>query len=107
MNIAGLSLGRGAVGLLVDTITISLVLGYAICCIALPTLRMRDPSNAGAVTAPSAVVAIGVVGSVIMAFVAVLMPPIQAGGFPPVYLIFPAWALIGAGLMRSMRAKRS
>jgi len=48
-----------------------------------------------------------VVGSVIMAFVAVLMPPIQAGGFPPVYLIFPAWALIGAGLMRSMRAKRS
>ncbi len=109
LNVAGLTLGRGAVGLLVDTITISLVFGYAVCCIALPILRGRGGSRAGAVTAPSAVVAVGVVGSVVMACVAVVMPPIQAGGIPPVYLVFPTWALIGAcltGLMRGARAKQ-
>jgi amino acid transporter len=103
LNIVGLSLGRGAVGLLVDTITISLVFGYAICCIALPVLRRRDGSIAGEVTVPPAVMMVGLVGSVVMAGVAVVMPPIQAGGFPPVYLIFPAWALIGAGLTIVMR----
>jgi len=103
LNIAGLTLGRGAVGLLVDTITISLVFGYAICCIALPMLRRRDGSGRGAVMTPNAVVAIGVVGSVVMACVAVVMPPIQAGGFPAVYLVFPAWALIGACLTMLMR----
>ena len=97
MNIAGLTLGRGAVGLLVDTITISLVFGYAICCIGLLVLRRRDRDvRTAAVTAPPAAVVVGVIGSVLMAGVAVVMPPIQAGGFPPVYLIFPAWALIGA-----------
>jgi amino acid transporter len=103
LNVAGLSLGRGAVGLLVDTITISLVFGYAICCIALPMLRRRDGASAGEVAVPPAVMMVGVVGSVVMACVAVVMPPIQAGGFPPVYLIFPAWALIGAGLTMLMR----
>jgi len=107
LNVAGLSLGRGAVGLLVDTITISLVFGYAICCIALPMLRRRDGASAGEVTVPPAVMMTGVVGSVVMACVAVVMPPIQAGGFPPVYLIFPAWALIGAGLTLLMRGVRS
>lgn len=106
LNVAGLSLGRGAVGLLVDTITISLVLGYAICCIGLPILRRRDGMRASAVTAPPAVVAVGVAGSVIMACVAVVMPPIQAGGFPPVYLIFPVWALMGACLTMVMRGRR-
>jgi amino acid transporter len=105
LNIAGLSLGRGAVGLLVDTITISLVFGYAICCIALPLLRRRDGAAAGAVTVPPIVMVVGVVGSVVMACVAVVMPPIQAGGFPPVYLIFPAWALIGAGVTMAMRGR--
>jgi len=104
MNIAGLSLGRGAVGLLVDTITISLVFGYAICCIALPILRQRDGSRPGVVTVSLAVMAVGVVGSVVMACAAVVMPPIQAGGFPSAYFIFPAWAFIGAGLRAAMRA---
>ncbi len=103
LNIAGLALGRGAVGLLVDTITISLVFGYAICCIALPVLRRRDGIKSGTVAAPTSVVAVGVAGSIIMAGIAVVMPPIQAGGFPPVYLIFPAWALIGAGVTFFMR----
>jgi len=105
LNIAGLCLGRGAVGLLVDTITISLVFGYAICCIALPILRRRDTAQAVAVTVPPAVLAVGVGGSVVMACVAVIMPPIQAGGFPPVYLIFPVWALMGAFLSRLMRGR--
>jgi len=97
MNVAGVTLGRGAVGLLVDTITISLVLGYAICCIALPVLRRREQAvRPGIVTVPRAVLAVGVVGSVIMACAAIAMPPILAGGFPPVYLIFPVWGLIGA-----------
>ncbi|HUE64990.1 MAG TPA: APC family permease [Rhizomicrobium sp.] len=109
LNVAGLALGRGAVGLLVDTITISLVFGYAVCCIALPIVRRRDGSRAGAVTAPPVAVAVGVVGSVVMACVAMVMPPIQAGGIPPVYLIFPTWALIGAcltGFMRGARGKQ-
>lgn len=95
MNIAGLTLGRGAIGILVDTITISLVLGYAICCIALLVLRRQAAAPAGT-AAPPAVVAVGVAGALVMACMAVIMPPIQAGGFPTVYLIFPAWALIGA-----------
>jgi APA family basic amino acid/polyamine antiporter len=108
LNLVGLTLGRGAIGLLVDTITISLVLGYAICCIALLSLRRRDADGrSGAVTAPPAVVAVGVIGSVVMACVAVVMPPIQAGGFPPVYLIFPGWALIGAILFAFMRRTKA
>jgi len=104
MNVLGLSLGRGAVGMLVDTITISLVFGYAICCIALLVLRRRQPHLAGAVTAPGIVVAVGVVGSVIMACAAVVSPLFQAGGLPTVYLIFPAWGLVGAVVYMAMRA---
>ncbi len=108
INIAGLSLGRGAVGMLVDAITISLVLGYAVCCIALPVLRRRDPSTGpGIVTVPLPVLIVGVVGSVIMACAAIAMPPILAGGFPPVYLIFPAWGLIGAAAFAFARGCQS
>ena len=97
MNVAGLTLGRGAVGMLVDAITISLVLGYAICCIALLVLRRREQAaQPGIVTVPSTVLIVGVVGSIVMACAAIAMPPILAGGFPPVYLIFPVWGLIGA-----------
>ena len=105
MNIAGLMFGRGAIGILVDTITISLVLGYAICCIGLLVLRRQEPAPRGT-AAPPAVVAVGLIGAVVMAIVAVVMPPIQAGGFPTVYWIFPAWALIGAGMMVAMRSAR-
>ena len=108
LNLVGLTLGRGAVGILVDTITISLVFGYAICCIALLVLRRRErDSRPGAVTAPRAVVAVGVIGSVVMAGVAVVMPPFQAGGFPPVYLIFPVWGLIGAIMFAAVRGTRA
>ncbi|HMH65369.1 MAG TPA: APC family permease [Rhizomicrobium sp.] len=107
LNIVGLTLGRGAVGILVDTITISLVFGYAICCIALPVLRRREGRlRPGTVTAPDAVVAVGVVGSVVMACVAIVMPPFLAGGFPPVYLIFPGWGLIGAVTFVCVRGAR-
>ncbi len=108
MNIAGLTLGRGAIGILVDTITISLVFGYAICCIALPVLRRRTPSpGPGTVTAPGAVVAAGVMGSVIMAGVAIVQPLFQAGGFPPVYLIFPAWGAIGTVMLVLVRGSQA
>ena len=97
MNIAGLFLGRGAVGMLVDAITISLVLGYAICCLALLVLRRREQiAQPGIVMVPRAVLIVGVVGSIVMTGAAIAMPPILAGGFPPVYLIFPVWGLIGA-----------
>jgi amino acid transporter len=93
---------------LVDTITISLVFGYAICCIALLVLRRRErASRPGVVMAPRAVVAVGVIGSVVMAGVAVVMPPFQAGGFPPVYLIFPGWGLIGAIMFAAVRGSRA
>jgi amino acid transporter len=105
-NIAGLSLGRGAVGLLVDTITISLVFGYAICCIALPILRRREGPRPGIVTVTPAVMMVGVVGSVVMAAAAVVIPPIQAGALPAVYFIFPAWGLIGACLAIAMRRQK-
>ena len=108
LNVVGLTLGRGAVGILVDTITISLVFGYAICCIALLVLRRRErASRPGVVMAPRAVVAVGVIGSVVMAGVAVVMPPFQAGGFPPVYLIFPGWGLIGAIMFVLVRGARA
>jgi amino acid transporter len=106
LNVLGLTLGRGAVGILVDTITISLVFGYAICCIALLVLRRRQPHHAGAVTAPRIVVAVGVIGSVIMTCAAVVSPLFQAGGLPMVYLIFPAWGLVGATVYMLTRASR-
>ena len=107
LNVIGLTLGRGAVGLLVDTITISLVFGYAICCIALPVLRRREKALLpGTVTVPRAVVAVSVIGSVVMACAAIAMPPILAGGFPPVYLIFPGWGLIGALTLAFARGSR-
>ncbi len=96
LNLVGLTLGRGAVGTLVDTITISLVFGYAICCIALPVLRRREPSAFGVVKAPFAAVAVGVVGSILMACLAIVAPLWQAGGIALVYLIFPVWGLVGA-----------
>jgi amino acid transporter len=96
LNLVGLTFGRGAVGTLVDTITISLVFGYAICCIALPVLRRRQPSQSGVVKAPFAAVAVGVVGSILMACLAIIAPLWQAGGIALVYLIFPVWGLVGA-----------
>lgn len=107
INLTGLALGRGAIGLLVDTITISLVFGYAFCCLALVKLRAAAPSPQGVVKVSPVVLYTGVLGSLVMAGAAILMPPILAGGFPPVYLIFPGWALVGGMIFLPMRARRS
>ncbi len=101
-NLVGITLGRGAVGMLVDTITISLVIGYAICCVALPVLRRREAAPPGMVKAPSVVVAVGVVGSIVMACFAIIAPLWDAGGVALVYLIFPVWALIGTVMLMRM-----
>jgi amino acid transporter len=106
INLAGLVLGRGAIGLLVDTITISLVFGYALCCLALARLRVTDPLPQGSVKVSSGVLYAGVAGSLFMAGAAILMPPILAGGFPPVYLIFPAWALVGFVTLHLVQTRR-
>lgn len=103
INIAGLPLGRGAVGMLVDAITISLVFGYAICCIGLPVLRKRQGLRADVVTAPNSAVVVGVIGAVVMAVLAVVMPLVAAGGWPPVFWIFPAWTAIGTVVLLAMR----
>ncbi|MFO1248170.1 MAG: APC family permease [Alphaproteobacteria bacterium] len=103
MNVAGLPLGRGAVGMLVDAITISLVFGYAICCIGLPVLRKRQGARADVVAASNPVVVIGVVGAVVMAVLAVVMPLVQAGGWPPVFWIFPAWTAIGTLVLLAIK----
>ena len=103
MNVAGLPLGRGAVGMLVDAITISLVFGYAICCIGLPVLRKRQGARADVVAAPNWAVVAGVIGAVVMAVLAVVMPLVAAGGFPPVFWIFPAWTAIGTVVLLAMR----
>lgn len=103
INIAGLPLGRGAVGMLVDAITISLVFGYAICCIGLPVLRKRQGARADVVAAPNSAVVVGVIGAVVMAVLAVVMPLVAAGGWPPVFWIFPAWAAIGSVVLLAMR----
>jgi APA family basic amino acid/polyamine antiporter len=103
LNVAGLPLGRGAVGMLVDAITISLVFGYAICCIGLPVLRKRQGMRADVVVAQNVVVAIGVIGAVVMAVLAVVMPLVAAGGWPPVFWIFPAWTAIGTVVLLVMR----
>jgi amino acid transporter len=109
LNLAGLALGRGAIGALVDTITISLVFGYAVCTVALVILRRRQPDSPGVVPTPAGVLWIGVIGSVIMACTAVAIPLFTAGGLPTVYLIFPAWAAIGTitYLLTGPRAARS
>ena len=103
INVAGLTLGRGAVGMLVDAITISLVFGYAICCIGLPVLRKRQGDRADVVAAPNLAVVVGVIGAVVMAVLAVVMPLVAAGGFPPVFWIFPAWTAIGTVVVLAMR----
>ena len=79
-----------------DTITISLVIGYAICCLGLLKLRRQETvAQPGIVRVGPAVLGLGVMGSLAMAGAAIVMPPLQLGGFPPVYLVFPGWALIG------------
>ena len=103
INVAGLTLGRGAVGMLVDAITIALVFGYAICCIGLPVLRKRQGARADVVAAPNSAVVVGVIGAVVMAVLAVVMPMVAAGGWPPVFWIFPAWTAIGTGMLLAMR----
>jgi APA family basic amino acid/polyamine antiporter len=103
INVAGLTLGRGAVGMLVDAITISLVFGYAICCIGLPVLRRREGARTDVVTAPNSVVLVGVIGAVVMAIMAVVMPLVAAGGFPPVFWVFPVWAAIGTVVLLAIR----
>jgi APA family basic amino acid/polyamine antiporter len=103
INVAGLTLGRGAVGMLVDAITISLVFGYAICCIGLPVLRRREAARTDVVTAPNFVVLVGVIGAVVMAIMAVVMPLVAAGGFPPVFWVFPVWAAIGTVVLLAIR----
>jgi len=103
INVAGLTLGRGAVGMLVDAITISLVFGYAICCIGLPVLRRRQGVRADVVVAPNSAVVVGVIGAVVMAVLAVVMPLVAAGGWPPVFWIFPAWTAIGTVVLLAMR----
>jgi hypothetical protein len=54
-----------------------------------------------------AVLAVGVIGSIAMAGAALVMPPIQLGGFPLVYLVFPGWALIGALTYFGMRGQQA
>ena len=103
INVAGLTLGRGAVGMLVDAITISLVFGYAICCIGLPVLRRRQGARADVVAAPNWAVMAGVIGAVVMAVLAVVMPLVAAGGWPPVFWIFPAWTAIGTVVLLAIR----
>jgi amino acid transporter len=101
----GLFLGRGAVGALVDTISISLVFGYAFCCIALAVLRSRtQPAASHPVRVPVAVLATGTIGSVVMACAAVAAPLFQAQGIPVTYLIFPGWAAIGTIILFSSAA---
>ena len=46
---------------------------------------------------------LGVFGAVVMAVLAVVMPLVAAGGWPPVFWIFPAWTAIGTGLLLAMR----
>ncbi len=106
-NIVGLFLGRGAITALVDTITISLVVGYVVCCLAVPVLRAREPAGESGYRAskPALVVAIG--GSILMAVVAVLSPVLRAGHVPPEYLIAPVWLVVGIFVFRASISRRA
>jgi amino acid transporter len=104
LNVTGLMLGRGAVGMLVDTISISLVFCYAFCCIALAVLRYGSKHAVPVpVRVPVAVLAIGIIGSIVMACAALMVPLFQAQGVPMTYFIFPGWAVIGAVILLLMR----
>ncbi|RYE04311.1 MAG: APC family permease [Sphingomonadales bacterium] len=102
-NIVGLFLGRGAITALVDTITISLVVGYVICCLAVPVLRKREPAAESSYRASNVALVAAIGGSILMAVVAVLSPILRAGTVPPEYLIAPVWLVVGILVFRASR----
>ena len=84
-------------------ITMKVTPRIRICCIGLPVLRKRQGLRADVVTAPNSAVVVGVIGAVVMAVLAVVMPLVAAGGWPPVFWIFPAWTAIGTVVLLAMR----
>lgn len=104
-NIVGLFLGRGAITALVDTITISLVVGYVICCLAVPVLRKREPAGESSYRASNVALAVAIAGSILMAVVAILSPILRAGTVPLEYLIAPIWLVVGIFVFRASRAR--
>jgi amino acid transporter len=95
INITGLLLGRGAVGLLVDTSATAGVISFVLCCAAVFVLRRKQTA------VPEYVVPGGnlVIGFALLAAVAMaasaLITPLLRSGFPVEYLILGTWAVIG------------
>jgi len=97
LNLAGMTLGRGAIGPLVDMSAASMTLCYVLCCAAVPILRRRD-GDCAAYRVPGGYVTIAaaILGSVVMMAVALIGPLIGASSPPLLHILLVAW--LGLGL---------
>jgi len=110
LNIAGLPLGRGAIGSLIDMSSASMTLCFVTCCIAVLVLRRRLGDNA-AFRVPGGVVtiAIAIVGSFAMMASALVFPLFKSPGVPLLHWLLLGWLCLGGlfWLAYGGRAKRS
>lgn len=96
INMAGLALGRGAVGLLVDTSATSIVICFVLCCAAVFVLR-RKQAEAPEFVVPGGRIVIGFAFLAALGMaVSALLTPLLRSAFPVDYLILGGWAALGA-----------
>lgn len=104
INVAGLLLGRGAVGMLVDTSATSIVICFVLCCAAVFVLR-RKQTQIPEFVVPGGRVVIGFAFLAALTMAAsALVTPLLRSAFPVEYLILGGWAGLGA-LTLALRRK--
>ncbi|MCW3838099.1 APC family permease [Sphingomonas canadensis] len=96
LSIAGLLLGRGAIGPVVDMSAASMTLCYVLCCLAVPILRRRDGDVAAyRVPGGHATIAVAVLGSLMMMGVALIGPLVGATSLPLIHVLLLIWLALG------------
>lgn len=97
LNIAGLFLGRGAIGSLVDMSAASMTLCYALCCFAVLILRGRlGPATGFQVPGGVLTIAVAILGSCLMMGSALIQPLFKAQGLPLLHCLLFTWLTLGA-----------
>jgi len=103
-TIAGMFLGKGAIGPITDMSAMVLTLTYGMCCWTVLRIRRRGMATAAAATmvaesphtgAPAWLIWLALIGSTCMAACAFLTPFWQQPGFPLEYQLLAGWGALG------------
>lgn len=96
INVVGLPLGRGAVGMLVDTSATSIVICFVLCCASVFVLR-RKQAQVPEFVVPGGNIVIGFAFLAALGMaVSALLTPLLRSAFPVDYVILGGWAGLGA-----------